>query len=281
MKYTLLLFMSLFVATSVNAQIDAPQPSPSAMAKQTVGLTEVTLEYSRPAMRDRDIFGDLVPFDKMWRTGANGNSTITFSDDVMVAGKELKKGTYAVFTKPGKSQWDVYFYTDYSNWGTPREWDDAKVAAMVTVPVNKLKNAQESFTMAINEITMDSAHLQMMWDKTMVAVPFTVPTKMKTQASIDKVMAGPAANDYYQAASFYMDADGDMKKAHDWITKATEMRPEAFWMFRKKSLIEAKMGNTKAAIATAKQSLALAEKAGNADYVKMNMDSLKEWGVKM
>lgn len=281
MKYTILAFMSLFVATSLTAQIDAPQPSPSAMVKQTVGLTEVTLEYARPAMRDRAIFGDLVPFDTMWRTGANKNSTIMFSDDVMVAGKELKAGTYAVFAKPGKKQWDVYFYTGTENWGTPREWNDSMVAAMVTVPVNSLKNAQESFTMAINELTMNGAHLQMMWDKTMVAIPFTVPTEVKTQASIDKVMSGPGANDFYQAASFYMDANQDLKKAHNWITKATEMRPEAFWMFRKKSLIEAKLGDTKAAIATAKQSLDLATKAGNADYVKMNKDSLKEWGVKM
>lgn len=281
MKYTLLAFMSLFVATTITAQIDAPQPSPSAMVKQTVGLTEVTLEYSRPAMRDREIFGNLVPFDKIWRTGANGNSTITFSDDVKVAGKDLKAGTYAIFTTPGKDMWTVYFYTDYSNWGTPAKWDDTKVAAMVNVASSQLKNTQESFTMGINEITMNSAHFQIMWENTLVVIPFTVPTETKTQASIDKVMAGPGANDFYQAASFYLDAGKDLQKAHDWITKATEMRPEAFWMFRKKSLIEAKMGNTDAAIATAKQSLKKAKAAGNADYVKMNLDSLKEWGVKM
>lgn len=281
MKYTLLAFMSLFVATTLTAQIDAPQPSPSAMAKQTVGLTEVTLEYDRPAMNDRVIFGNLVPFDKMWRTGANKNSMVTFSDDVTVAGKALKAGKYAIFTKPGKKEWEVMFYTDTENWGVPRSWDESKVAATVTVPVNMLDNAQESFTIAINELTMNSAHLQIMWEKTMVAIPFTVPTEVKTQASIDRVMNGPGANDYYAAASFYMDADQDLKKAHEWMTKATEMRPEAFWMFRKKSLIEAKLGDTKAAIATAKQSLELAKKAGNDDYVKMNTDSLKEWGVKM
>jgi len=164
MKKLLFVLSLMFVATTVKAQIEAPQPSPSANSTQTVGLTEVTLEYSRPAMRDREIFGDLVPFDKMWRTGANANSKITFSDDVMIAGKELKKGTYAVFTKPSKSQWDVYFYTDFSNWGTPQKWDDSKIATMVSVPVNKLKNVQESFTMAVNEVSMNGAQLQMMWD---------------------------------------------------------------------------------------------------------------------
>lgn len=281
MKYTLLAFLSIFVATTTMAQIDAPQPSPSAMIKQTVGLTEVTLEYSRPAMRDREIFGSLVPFDKIWRTGANSNTTIAFSDNVTIDGKELKAGKYAVFTTPGKDLWTVYFYTATDNWGTPSEWDDSKVAAMLNIPVSKLKNAQESFTIAINELTMNSAHLQIMWDKTMVAVPFTVPTETKTQASIDKIMAGPGANDYYAAASFYLDANKDLEKAHDWITKATDLNPKAFWMHTKKSLIEEKLGNKKAAIASATKALELAKARPNADYVKINMDNLAKWGVKM
>jgi len=280
MKYTLLAFVSLFVATSLTAQVDAPQPSPSAVVKQTVGLTEVTLDYSRPAMRDREIFGNLVPFDKMWRTGANANSKITFSDDVMVAGKELKAGTYAVYTKPGKKQWDVYFYSTTNNWGTPGEWEDSKVAATTRVNVDKLKNSQESFTMAINEVSMKGAHLQMMWDKTIVSVPFTVPTESKTQASIDKVMAGPGVNDYYQAASFYLDSGKNLNKAHEWISKAVELNPNAFWMHTKKSLIEEKLGKKEAAIASATKALELAKARPNADYVKINKDNLKKWGVK-
>lgn len=281
MKYTLLAFLSLFVATSVTAQIDAPQPSPSATVKQTVGLTEVTIEYSRPAMRGREIFGDLVPYNTMWRTGANQNTTINFSDAVVIGGKELKAGTYAVFTKPGKKQWEVYFYTATDNWGTPREWDDSKVAVMINVSVNNLKNTHENFTMGINELSMDGAQLQIMWERTMIAVPFTVPTAQKTQASIDKVMAGPGANDYYQAASFYLESGKDTKKAHEWITKAVELRPDAFWMHTRKALIEEKLGNTTAAIATAKKALEIAKKAGNANYVKINTDNLKKWGVKM
>jgi hypothetical protein len=281
MKKLLFIFSLLLVATTVNAQIDAPQPSPKAKAMQTVGLTEVTLEYSRPAKREREIFGNLVPFNKLWRTGANQNSMITFSDDVKFAGTDVKAGTYAVYTKPGKKEWTVMLYTDTNNWGNPGTWDDDKVAATATVETSKLKNPVESWTMAINELTMEGAHLQMMWDETMVAVPFTVPTAAKTQASIDKVMAGPAANDYYSAATFYLDANKDLQQAHEWISKAVEARPEAYWMHRKKSLIEAKMGNKSAAIASAKTSLSLAQKANNMDYVKLNTDSLKEWGVKM
>ncbi len=271
----------ILVATGVDAQIKAPQPSPSAKVMQTVGLTDVTLEYSRPAMRGRDIFGGLVPFDKVWRTGANANSTISFSDDVQFNGVNVPAGTYAVYTIPGKKEWEVMLYSATDNWGTPEKWNDAMVVASAKVEPVKLKNKVESWTMGINELEMDGAHLQMMWDDTMVAVPFSVPTAAKTQASIEQVMSGPSANDYYSAATFYLDTKQDLKKAHDWISMAVEMRPEAFWMYRKKSLIEAEMGKKSDAIASAKKSLELAQKAGNADYVKLNMDSLKEWGAKM
>jgi hypothetical protein len=277
----IILILSLCVSAFTIAQIEAPQPSPSAKVMQTVGLTDVTLEYSRPAMKGREIFGSLVPYDKMWRTGANENAKITFSDNVEFGGTDVKAGTYAVFTKPGKSQWEVILYSDTNNWGTPKKWDDSKVVAKATVKPMMLNMAQESFTMAINELKMDSAHLEIMWDKTLVAAPFSVPSSEKTMASIEKVMAGPAANDYYSAASFYLDAGMDMKKAHNWISKAVEMQPEAYWMQTKKSLIEEKMGDKKAAIDSAKTALNAAEKAGNADYVKINTDNLKKWGAKM
>ncbi|MFT6797945.1 MAG: hypothetical protein ACJAWA_000050 [Nonlabens sp.] len=281
MKKLIVVLSLMLVATTAMAQIEAPQPSPSAKAMQTVGLTEVTLEYSRPAKRGRAIFGELVPFDKLWRTGANSNSMITFSDDVKFAGTDVKAGTYAVYTKPGKKEWTVMLYNDTSNWGNPKTWDENKVVATATVEIKKINYEVESWTMAINEVTMEGAHLQMMWEKTLVAVPFTVPTAAKTEASIDKVMAGPSANDYYSAATFYLDANKNLQQAHEWISEAVEARPEAYWMHRKKSLIEAKMGNKSAAIASAKISLTLAEEAKNMDYVKLNVDSLKEWGAKM
>lgn len=281
MKKLIVVLSLMLVATTLKAQIVAPQPSPNAKVVQIVGLTEVTLEYSRPAKRGRDIFGELVPFDKLWRTGANGNSIITFSDDVKFAGTDVKAGSYAVYTKPGKKEWTVMLYNDTSNWGNPRVWDETKVVATATVETKKLKNEVESWTMAINELTMEGAHLQMMWDETLVAVPFSVPTAAKTQASVDMVMAGPSADDYYAAATFYLDANKNLQQAHEWISEAVEARPEAYWMHRKKALIEAKMGNKSAAIASAKTSLTLAEEAKNMDYVKLNTDSLKEWGVKM
>ena len=275
----LLLACFLAAGISVQAQIETPQPSPSAKLTQTVGLTEVTLEYSRPAMSGRKIFGNLVPHDKMWRTGANANTKITFSDDVTIGGSAVKAGTYAIFTKPGAKTWEVIIYSDASNWGTPRNWDDAKVVAKATAPVNTMPYKTESFTIDIANLSNSGADLLFMWDKTLVVVPFVVPTDKKATASIEKMMAGPAAGDYFSAARYYLEEGKDMDKSKMWIDKAIEMTKDQprFWYLRQQSLIYAKMGKKADAVKIAKESLALAEKAGNKDYVKMNKDSIKEW----
>ena len=131
----------------------------SASLTQTVGLTEVSLEYSRPSMRGRTIFGDLVPFDKIWRTGANLRTKITFSDDVVIDGQTLKAGTYAIFTKPAAAAWDVYFYTETAGGGAPQEWDESKVAAKTTAEVFQMPMSIESFTMTIDDLSNSAATL--------------------------------------------------------------------------------------------------------------------------
>ncbi len=278
---TIVLFLSVaLLSFGIEAQVKTPQPSPSSKIEQVIGLTDVSVEYSRPSMRGRTIFGDLVPFDKLWRTGANKNTQITFSDDVKVGGKELKKGTYAIFTKPGKENWEVIFYSDANNWGVPREWDDAKVAAKVSVKPTAMPVNIETFTVVFSDFKMDSAILNFLWEKTEAAVKIEVPAKETALASIEKVMAGPSAGDHYQAAVFYKDIE-NFDKAKEHIDKAISLRKEpAFWYHRQQSLIYAKKGDKDGAIKAAKTSLELAEKAGNADYVKLNKDSLAEWGAK-
>ena len=277
----LLLICFLAAGVTMQAQIETPQPSPSAKLEQKVGLTDVTVEYSRPAMRGRTIFGDLVPYGQLWRTGANANTKITFSDNVTIGDTSLKAGTYAVFVKPTAKMWEVIFYTDSSNWGTPGEWDEAKVAASVMAPVNMMPYKTESFTIAIGNLSNSGADLTFSWDKTYVVVPFLVPTDMKTTKSIEKIMAGPQAADYFSAARYYLEEGKDMDKAKMWIDKATDMTKDTprFWYLRQQSLIYAKMGKKADAIRIAKQSMTLAEEAGNADYVKMNKESIKEWSM--
>lgn len=277
-KLTLLAFVLAFVFTA-NAQIQTPQPSPFSKVKQTVGLTDVVLEYSRPSMKGRTIFGGLVPYDKIWRTGANARTKITFSDDVTIGGQEVKAGSYAIFTKPGETSWEVIFYDDPDGFGTPQELDESKIAAKTTAEVNNLPMEVETFTMTFDRLHNDGATLGFIWANAYVGVPFEVPTASKAMKSIDAVMGGPSANDYYQAAAYYYASEKDLDKASAWVDKAVSMNDEAFWVMRLQSLIHAKNGNKQKAIEAAKRSLEVAKAAGNDDYVKMNMDSLKEWGA--
>ena len=278
MKIKLLTLLIVLTSFTFQAQIKAPQPSPTSKIEQSIGLTDVTLEYSRPSMRGRKIYGDLVPFGKKWRTGANANTKITFSTDVVIDGKTLKKGTYAIYTIPNKNSWDVIFYNDTKNWGLPKEWDDKKVGVKTSAKTETMPFTIETFEMGFDNLA-DANHgsLFILWEETLVSVKINVPTEKIAMASIDKVMAGPSANDYFAAASYYNKSGKDLNKALTWADKAVEMNPDAYWMTRQKSLIQAEMGDKKGAIATAKTSLEVAEKAGNADYVKMNKESIAEW----
>ncbi|MGC6429453.1 MAG: DUF2911 domain-containing protein [Jejuia sp.] len=281
MKKLLLLFMAFATVYSVQAQLETPQPSPAAKLEQKVGLTDITIEYSRPGVKGRKIFGGLEAYDKIWRTGANKNTTITFSTEATIDGQTLKAGTYAIFTKPGEETWEVYFYTDTENWGTPAEWDESKVAAKTSVKAYPVPFNVETFTIDINSITNNGGTLEFIWEKTYVGVPFTVPTDNAVLANINKVMSGPSVNDYFSAAVYYLQENKNIAQAKEWIDKAVEMTSKnpRFWILRQQSLIHAKAGDTKSAIVAAKSSLELAKKAGNNGYVKMNTDSLKEWGA--
>ncbi|WP_418639562.1 DUF2911 domain-containing protein [Winogradskyella sp.] len=281
MKKLVLFTFALTIMFSVNAQIKTPQPSPFTKIEQVVGLTDVTLEYSRPSMNGRTIFGDLVPYGKLWRAGANKNTMVTFSDDVVVAGNTLKAGAYAIFITPSEKSWEVIFYTDTNNWGAPKTIDAAKVAAKVKIETMQLPMKVETFTITFDNLKSDSAELGFIWENTMANLKFEVPTAKTVAASIEKAMAGPSANDYYAAAVYNLSEGKDLEQAKEWMDKAMAMTKDPkFYQLRKQSLLYAALGDKKKAISTAKESLAKAEKAGNADYIKMNKDSLKEWGAK-
>lgn len=280
MKKLLLILLAFTTAYTVNAQIETPQPSPLSKLEQRVGLTDIAIEYSRPGVKGRKIFGGLEAFDKIWRTGANARTKITFSTDATVDGQVLKAGTYAVFTKPGVETWEVYFYSDYKGGGVPQEWDDSKVVAKTTVKAYPVPFNVETLTLDINNIKTSSATLDLIWEKTYIAVPFEVPTDKVVSEGIDKVMSGPKTGDYYAAAVYYLEAGKDINTAKEWMDKAmSKVKEPRFWQLRQQSLIYAKAGDKKGAIELAKKSLAGAEKSGNSAYVNMNTASLKEWGA--
>lgn len=280
MKKLLLLVLAFTTVYSVNAQIETPQPSPFSKLEQRVGLTDITIEYSRPGVKGRKIFGGLEAYGKVWRTGANARTKITFSTEATIDGQTLEAGTYALFTKPGAETWEVYFYTDYKGNGTPREWDESKVAAKTTVKPMEIPFSVETFTLDINNIKTSSATLDLIWDKTYIGIPFEVPTDKVVSAKIDKVMSGPGIGDYYASAVYYLNSGKDINKAKEWMDKAMSMiEKPGFWQLRQQSLIYAKAGDKKGAIKLAKESLAGAQKANNSAYIDMNTKSLKEWGA--
>jgi len=281
MKKLLLVLLAITTVHTIEAQIVTPQPSPFTKIEQKVGLTDFVLEYSRPNVRERKVFGDLVPFDQVWRLGANSNTKITFNTDVNVGATTLKAGTYAMYAIPNATAWDVIFYTDATNGGLPAKWDDSKVAAKTNVEIYPLPMNIETFTISFDDLTSNSAVLGIMWEKTYVGVKIDLPTDDMVLSSINTVMnASPTANDYYNAAVYYFQENKDIKQAKTWIDKAitTAGNNAQFWQLRQQSLIYAKAGDKAGAIAAAKKSLAASEAAGNGDYVKMNKDSLKEWG---
>lgn len=272
----ILVAVSIACAFTAVGQI-APQASPLSKVEQRIGLSDITLHYSRPSKNNRVIFGDFIPFDEIWRTGANENSKITTSDMLIFGKDTLKAGTYAIFTKPGKNSWDIYFYEDATNWGTPETWKEDLVALHVTSKINSLKDVVETLTLSFDQLTTTGAILSISWDKTRIEVPFSVPTDVKVQANIKKIMAGPSANDLNGAAWYYYQNKLDLTQALDWSNKACSMRPEAYWMLKTKAFIQAELGDKKAAIETATLGLISATKAKNADYTNVFEQAIKDW----
>ena len=273
------LFLVAFTAFTSEAQINTPSASPSSTVKQTVGLTDVTIEYSRPSAKGRTIFGAdaLVPDGKLWRTGANAVTRISFSNDVLIEGQELKAGKYGVLTMPGASNWVVHFYAHESNsWNSYRE---KTPTLAVEVSPNGTKDFTETFTISVDNLKSDGATINLGWANKMVPIKLGVHSDKTVMANIDQVMAGPSAGDYYNAANYYFTAGKNLEQALEWMNKATEGPDKRFWQIKRKSEILAALGKNAEAVEAAKMSLELATKAGNDDYIKMNNDNIKKWSM--
>jgi hypothetical protein len=283
MKNFLLLLTGMFCfmvfTIDANAQIRTPQPSPTAELKQVVGLTDVTVVYSRPGMKDRKIFGadGLVPYGKIWRTGANAAVKITFSDDVTIAGQPLPKGTYALLTKPGEQIWDFMFFTFES----PGFGSYLEKTPTLTVQAKSSTWAgkTETFTIDINNLTTTSGNLTLSWENTLVSVPIGVDVEKKVMAEINKVMGGPTAGEYAAAASYYHESGKDLTQALEWIKKANSMGESRYWLMRREATILGDLERYDEAIAAANKSIELAKVADDVDYVKMNEKSIADWNA--
>ena len=278
--FTILFFVSFFGFS----QIKTPQPSPSSKLEQMVGLTEIGVEYNRPSKRGRVIFGDLVPFGKLWRTGANSSTKISFSTGVEINGNKIKEGTYSIFSIPNKTNWDIILYSDAELWGVPKDWDDKKIVFKSNYKSHKFEGSKrvETFTISLDNVTNNNTDLVIAWDDTYVKVRIDVPSRQMVDSSIESVMNdSPKASDYYAAAVYYRQENIKLDIALKWINKAMEMTEDPqFFQLRQQSLIMAANGNYKDAIEVAKKSLKLSIEADNQDYVKMNNESIDEWSKK-
>lgn len=278
MKTIILSIFTILTSTISIGQVTTPKASPNCKIEQTVGLTNFEINYSRPSKNNRIIFGELVPYNEIWRTGANENTTISFDDDVIFDMDTLRKGTYAVFTKPMKETWEIYFYKDINNWGTPETWEESKIAARVLAPAIKNTLSVESFSINFNNIGSNEAELTFAWDHVFVKVPFKVNTDTKVEASIQKTLNGPSTRDYYNAANYYFSEKKDLNKALEWMKIAVEKDGgKSYWMTRKLALIYAELKDYDLAIKTAQISLNAATQSGNKNYIEMNRKSIEEW----
>jgi hypothetical protein len=282
MKKFLLLTTLIAAFATANAQIKTPAPSPSSKISQELGLIKVDVDYSRPSAKGRKIFGDLVPFGQLWRTGANASTKITVSDDAKVAGMPLPKGTYALYTIPGEKEWTVIFYKNTSFWGAPepKDFKEEDVQARVTVPSVPVRDLVETFTLNFNNLRNNGGDLEIIWEYTKVVVSIATDTDMKVMKSIEATMAGPGANDYNAAARYYFEEKKDMNQALAWVDQALVKGGDKFWILRLKATILAELGRYKDAIMVAEKSTELAKKEGNEDYPRMNDKSISDWSKK-
>ena len=275
----------LFTVNLSFSQINTPRVSPASEVEQMVGLTEIEIEYSRPSMRGREVFGNLVPFGKVWRTGADNSTKISFDTDVIISGKTIQSGTYSIFSIPNKESWEIIFYSDVELWGVPRDWSENKIMFSSMFDVKKLKkrNTVETFTISFNDLTNNDVNMSISWENTSVDIKIEVPTRSMVESDINKVLSdNPKSSDYYAAAVFYRQENINLDKALEWMNKAIEMNESPrFWQYRQQSLIMAANDKFAEAVDAAKKSLNLAIEADNQDYIKMNSESIAEWSKKL
>ncbi len=273
MKKILSTALICLIVAVASAQLKTPAPSPTQTIKQDFGLSSIELVYSRPAIKGRKIFGDLVPWNKVWRTGANSATRIKFNDDVLIGGQALKAGEYAIYTVPNENEWEVIINKGSANWGTEYKMED-DIFRVKVKPI-KLDQSVESFTMQFGNVKPTSADLQIMWDKTAVAIPITTDIDKQVMAQINSQVIKDS-RPYFQSAMYYLENGKDLNQAVQWFDKAIEQNPNGYWIYHQKANALAKLGKKAEAKAVAQKSMDIARQEKNDDYVRLNEKLLAE-----
>ena len=283
MKKTILVAVLAIASLLTEAQVQTPAPSPAGSVSTQVGLTDVKIDYSRPRAKGRTIFGTdakaVVPYGKIWRTGANSGTKITFSDDVTVEGIAVPKGEYLIFTWPGANEWTVSIYKDVKLGGDTEKYDKANEAANFKVKAEKVTEKVDVLTFNITDIADDSksANIQLVWENTSIKFKIGVSYDEKVVKIIDETIKSGKAQpyDYFQSAVYYLETGRDLNKALEWVNKAAEGMNSPFWVLYQKARIQKGLGDKAGAKTTATASIEGAKKANNRDYQMMNDELIK------
>ncbi|MEO6167816.1 MAG: DUF2911 domain-containing protein [Chitinophagales bacterium] len=271
------LLIAIAVTGTHNAKaqtLTIPAASPVTNVSQKFATSSIDLVYSRPSVKGRTIFGDLVPYDQIWRTGANSATKISFGENVKVEGKDVPAGKYALYTIPGKEQWVIILSKDTVLWGSDGYKDENDLVRFNVKPYT-VSHLVESFTIDINNLKPNSCDITMYWEKIGITFSVTADIDAKIMKQIDEAMKGEKPP-YWQAANYYFDNGKDINQAYAWVNKAIETRPEAYWMMTAKAKMELKMGKPTNAVTTATQAIELAKKENDTSYIQQNEKTIAE-----
>ncbi|PCJ96966.1 MAG: hypothetical protein COA50_06670 [Flavobacteriaceae bacterium] len=282
-----IIFFTLFlIFTNSYAQVNHPKASPFSRIEQEVGLSKITITYSRPAVRGRQIFGDslngqpaLVPYGRIWRVGANESTKFNVDSDIEVMGNLLPKGIYALYAFPQEDAWEVVFHKNIDHWGDGRKAYDSKEDAFrITIVPEVLANFQENFLIMIDDIDYNSANMVWLWEHTKITIPITVDTETLMQEEIAKQLReNPTAQTYYEVARYLQEQGKEYSRALEYLNKAIELGGDTYYFYRVKSLIEAALEDYNGAIGSAQKSMALAAVEDKDEFVRMNQKNIYLW----
>lgn len=268
-KYFILLAFSACLQTVSHAQtIKTPAPSAPQFVRQDFGLSSIELSYSRPNMRGRKIFGDLVPYGKVWRTGANQATTLTFGDPVTIGGTTIPAGKYGLLSIPGPDQWTLII-THQLDVTNPAAYKQDQDVARIQVKPRQLPFSMESFTIMFANVLANSCDLQLLWDNVFIDLPITTDIDTRVMTQIDNAL-NKDSRPYFAGAMYYLDNGKDLAKALEWFDKALAQDPNSFPVYYQKARCLSKLGKKQEAITTANKGIEMAQKANNADYVALN-----------
>lgn len=277
---TFSLFVLVVFAISVNAQtVNFPRASPTCKVDQEFGTSKIMIEYSRPGVKGRDIFGGLVPYDSVWRTGANSATKIYFGDEVQIEGNKVPAGKYALYTIPGKQSWTIVLSTDTALWGS-FGYSSKSDFLRVKVKPTTLSSPVETFMINVANIKNDACDVELAWDKTKVSFHVTTNTDARVMAQIDEAMKGDKPP-YWQAAYYYFENGHDVNKAYEWVNKAIVARPDAYYMLTEKAKMELAMGKYKEALETATAARDMAIKSDDTGHIFTNNQTIATAKAKM